>query len=168
MAVSLTNGNTCYGQIRASCLRVMCEVSLRDTVGEETVCCNGWWRGFHPTHWGLFVVILGALVGAIWASSRQTGLISARAQRAHACWEGAHEHTPTGTCTYKNNNNYMRTDVSIKLAAFLQVFVHMENPFILSNEDIIRIFPEQNNYSSHVLYYNLFWSNGGRKKRRWK
>lgn len=51
--------------------------SVRATVGEGTFllfpCWNGWWQGFHPTHWGPFVVILGYLTGKISASSRKTG-----------------------------------------------------------------------------------------------
>lgn len=54
---------------------VWCQ-SVRATVGEGTFllfpCWNGWWQGFHPTHWGPFVVILGYLTGAISARSRQT------------------------------------------------------------------------------------------------
>lgn len=51
-------------------------VTQRYSRGGESLCWNGWWQGFHPTHWGPFVVILGSLMGAIWESSRQTGLIS--------------------------------------------------------------------------------------------
>lgn len=54
---------------------VLCQ-SVRATVGEGTFLLfpswNGWWQGFHPTHWGPFVVILGYLTGAISARSRQT------------------------------------------------------------------------------------------------
>lgn len=58
-------------------------VTQRYSRGGESLCWNGCWQGFHPTHWGPFVVILGSLMGAIWESSRQTGLISAHA-RTHA------------------------------------------------------------------------------------
>lgn len=82
-------------------------VTQRYSRGGDSPCWNGWWQGFHPTHWGLFVVILGSLMGAIWESSRQTGLIS----------EQAHIHTHTGRNSQAPKKFYdMLTIMSIKLA----------------------------------------------------
>lgn len=93
-------------------------VTQRYSRGGDSLCWNGWWQGFHPTHWGLFVVILGCLMGAVWESSRQTG--------SHLCTTYTYTymnytraHMLTGTCICQKFNDILAV-VSIKLAGLLR------------------------------------------------
>lgn len=79
-------------------------VTQRYSRGGDSMCWNVWWQGFHPTHWGLFVVILGSLMGAVWESSRQTG--SHHCTHTHTCIY-AHAHALTNRHLHIQKNKIM-------------------------------------------------------------
>lgn len=88
--------------------------------GGDSMCWNGWWQSFHPTHRGLFVVIFGSLMGAIWESRQETG--------SHHCL-GMHTHTQMHTNRHLHIQSH---HVSLSCQSYYRIFF-WENPLIVGN-----------------------------------
>lgn len=125
-AILLTYGNICCGQMRASaslsCLHVMCEMSLSDTVGEETLCAEMVGdRAFIPPTEGSLLLFLDLSWAQSERADKRLGLIIA--------WACTHTHTQMHTNRHLHIQNHY---VSLSCQSYYRIFF-WENPLIVCN-----------------------------------